>query len=216
MKKIPEVKTCPNCGGEFLVGGRGRPKRSQRFCSHHCQMTLANPCPLGHGSSAPRPKKNKDTLHNEEWLRWAYLAEDRSLTEIADLLDCTKPSVRFALRKFKIPIRSGGDGRRRLFDRRVRKWVGQDELIDAYGGKCQCCDESHREFLTLDHIGGGGNKHRASITQGNKVLRVRQQLKAAGWPKDKYRLLCMNCNFATRFGRICPHELARQMKCGKK
>lgn len=31
-----EVKQCVVCGGSFEVGGRGRPKRAQRFCSNLC------------------------------------------------------------------------------------------------------------------------------------------------------------------------------------
>jgi hypothetical protein len=39
------------------------------------------------------------------------------------------------------------------------------EVIAAYGGKCSCdgCGESRIEFLTNDHIGGGGRKHYAEI-----------------------------------------------------
>lgn len=33
----PESKECPVCGTVFLVGGRGRPKRSQVYCSSSCQ-----------------------------------------------------------------------------------------------------------------------------------------------------------------------------------
>ena len=36
------------------------------------------------------------------------------------------------------------------------------EILIHYGGpvpKCACCGESHIEFLSIDHIGGGGKKH---------------------------------------------------------
>lgn len=37
MPKVkPEQKTCPVCGKVFEVGGRGRPRRSQRVCSQEC------------------------------------------------------------------------------------------------------------------------------------------------------------------------------------
>jgi hypothetical protein len=75
------------------------------------------------------------------------------------------------------------------------------EFLAAYGNKCECCSETIPQFLTLDHIEGGGIKHRRSIPGGN----VYRALKKEGWPKEGYRILCMNCNFATRFGAICPH-----------
>src|SRR5882672_7469248 len=30
------------------------------------------------------------------------------------------------------------------------------QVIDHYGGKCECCNESELVFLALDHIHGGG------------------------------------------------------------
>lgn len=76
------------------------------------------------------------------------------------------------------------------------------EMMAAYGSECACCKESNEEFLTLDHVHGGGGKHRRSISGGS----VYQDLKNKGWPKEGYRILCMNCNFATRFGQPCPHS----------
>jgi len=75
------------------------------------------------------------------------------------------------------------------------------EGIAAYGGKCACCGESQIEFLTLDHVNGrAGEPYR--ITGQRAWLR----LKARGWPKDNYQLLCFNCNCAKgAYGR-CPHQ----------
>lgn len=64
------------------------------------------------GSHAPRPKKNRDTLHNEEWLRTKYLDEQLNASEIARLLSCSAPSVAWALRKFGIPRRTMAEGKR--------------------------------------------------------------------------------------------------------
>lgn len=61
---------------------------------------------------APRPRKNKDTLHREEWLRAKYLDERLSANDIARLLECSQPSVLFALRKFSIPIRNRSESKK--------------------------------------------------------------------------------------------------------
>lgn len=79
------------------------------------------------------------------------------------------------------------------------------EMIAAYGGTCACCGESAREFLTIDHVNGGGSRHSKSLGGGGRA--VLMYLYKLGWPKDGYRLLCYNCNSGReRFGGVCPHE----------
>ena len=82
----------------------------------------------------------------------------------------------------------------------------KERLFQALGRVCACCGEKEPVFLALDHIGGGGNAHRAKVGEGRALwLAVLKE----GCPKDKYRILCMNCNHATRFMRECPHQLRR-------
>ncbi len=85
-----------------------------------------------------------------------------------------------------------------------RKWLRvKQEFVKAYGGKCYCCGERELTFLTLDHIRGGGMKHREKIGHGTSMYLF---AKREGYPKDKYRCACMNCNLATMRERICPHR----------
>ena len=77
------------------------------------------------------------------------------------------------------------------------------EIVAAYGGKCQCCGESHIEFLTIDHMNGDGTAHRAVTGKGRKIY---QDLKNRGFPQDGYQLLCLNCNIALGFYGYCPHN----------
>jgi len=72
-----------------------------------------------------------------------------------------------------------------------RSWESKLEMIGAYGGECVLCGEKVAEFLTIDHINGGGNKHRQEVGNGH---RFRLWLKKHNWPRDEYRLLCANCN----------------------
>ena len=76
-------------------------------------------------------------------------------------------------------------------------------VINNYGGKCKCCGETIIEFLAIDHINGGGYKHRQII--GNSI-RYYYWIIRNNFP-DNYRILCHNCNQATSWGRKCPHEL---------
>lgn len=79
----------------------------------------------------------------------------------------------------------------------------RNELLAAYGGKCACanCPESNPAFLCLDHVNLDGKAHRMKV--GSHVY---ADLRRQGFPQEGYRLLCWNCNSATKFGQACPHE----------
>ena len=79
------------------------------------------------------------------------------------------------------------------------------EMFAVYGRECVCCKEREINFLTLDHVNGGGTQE--FLRFGS--LGLLRQLKKRGWPQSGYRILCMNCNFATRFGRPCPHVMGK-------
>ncbi len=74
-------------------------------------------------------------------------------------------------------------------------------IVEKYGGECECCGETNKEFLTIDHINGNGYIHRKQI--GSKLY---TWLKNNNYPKDNYRLLCMNCNFSLGKYGYCPHN----------
>jgi hypothetical protein len=80
----------------------------------------------------------------------------------------------------------------------------RDLIFEAYGRQCSCCGESEERFLTLDHIGGGGRKHLKE--RGGNGYQMLLDVIRQGFPKDKYRVLCMSCNMAERYGHLCPHR----------
>jgi len=75
-----------------------------------------------------------------------------------------------------------------------RKLEFKRKVLTYYGnGKCACvvCNESRLACLSIDHIEGGGNKHRHFI--GNRGgMKFYYWLKLNGYPKG-YQTLCMNC-----------------------
>jgi len=83
-----------------------------------------------------------------------------------------------------------------------------EQVIQAYGSKCQCCGEQEVLFLSVDHIYNDGNKHRRLLKSG----RIPGQsfypwLKRHGYPKDRFQALCYNCNWGKhRNGGVCPHK----------
>jgi hypothetical protein len=78
------------------------------------------------------------------------------------------------------------------------------EALCYYGGnppKCACCGETKIEFLSFDHINGGGLKHLRQIGRGNLMLWIRKN----NYPKG-FQILCHNCNFAKGHYGKCPHQ----------
>ena len=83
------------------------------------------------------------------------------------------------------------------YDRNIRL-----EVLAHYGNLCACCGETTEEFLTIDHINGGGSAHRKSIKRtGSSFYRW---LKFHEYPQG-YRTLCYNCNISLGRRGYCPH-----------
>lgn len=90
---------------------------------------------------------------------------------------------------------------------RIRDKKRRLEVLKHYGGdppKCHCCGESIYEFLSIDHINGGGYKHRKEIG-GYFGRNFYKWLVKNNFP-DGFQVLCHNCNLAKGFYGKCPHE----------
>jgi hypothetical protein len=68
---------------------------------------------------------------------------------------------------------------------------------------CACCSESTIEFLVIDHVNGGGNKHRKEIGKGSSAIAL--WLRRNNYPNG-FQILCHNCNQAKGSYGKCPHE----------
>jgi len=64
---------------------------------------------------------------------------------------------------------------------------------------CKCCNESIINFLTIDHINGGGTKHRKEVTSSSRLGLF---LAKNNYPEG-YQILCYNCNCSKGSGDIC-------------
>ncbi len=90
----------------------------------------------------------------------------------------------------------------------IKNLQSKKDLLEAYGNKCNCCGCDIWQFLTLDHVNNDGNIERANII-GSQY----DNIKRAGYPKDKYQLLCMNCNYSKGHNGFCPHKLISSNNC---
>jgi len=94
--------------------------------------------------------------------------------------------------------------REKISERHKKRWLElRIEVLTHYGGnppKCACCGEKEIKFLTIDHIGNDGNKHRKELKTRSIVRWIRNN----NYPKG-FQVLCWNCNCAKGLWGKCPH-----------
>jgi hypothetical protein len=79
------------------------------------------------------------------------------------------------------------------------------EVLQHYGGEnlqCSCpgCNVTQIEFLSIDHIDGGGHQHRKQIGESGLYTWLKRQNFPPG-----FRVLCHNCNQSMGAYGYCPH-----------
>ena len=108
-----------------------------------------------------------------------------------------KKRVREAGRRYHLAHRENLLGRKRAAHLAHRL-----KTLGHYGGKCVCCGEDNYKFLVIDHINGGGRKHRKQIGSGGYALI--HWLDKNNYPEG-FQVLCHNCNAAKAHYGSCPH-----------
>ena len=94
--------------------------------------------------------------------------------------------------------------------RRSRQRRRHDAIMTYGGYECVCdhngkqCGTSDPEFLSIDHINGGGFAHRKATKTGNDFY---LWLRMNDYPPG-FRVLCHNCNQARGFYGRCPRSVA--------
>lgn len=87
-------------------------------------------------------------------------------------------------------------------DQKERNIVIKKEVLTHYGNgelKCVQCGENRLGCLTIDHINGGGNKHRIKVCKSHGSTAFYRWLKKESYPLG-FQTLCMNCQFLKKFG----------------
>ena len=89
----------------------------------------------------------------------------------------------------------------KLWSREYRKNI-KKIVVDYYGGVCACCGEKDIRFLCVDHIHGGGNRHKKLLRRSDMPIYLRQE----NYPEG-FQILCYNCNMGKSHYKVCPHKL---------
>lgn len=88
------------------------------------------------------------------------------------------------------------------------RWQLKTEIINHYSNgtmQCACCGEKHIEFLSINHINGGGNKHRREIGMSGGGVTFYRWLAKNNFPEG-FNVLCYNCNLSLGHCGYCPHQ----------
>lgn len=148
-------------------------------------------------------KKPKPKAYRAKWMR-EWRKKNPEKAKAANARRPPRPQEEIDRKNAK--QRERYDPMKEKFDRIALK----KEIFAAYGGAfCKCCPENNPdkytfEFLSIDHINGGGVKHRKEIgvTSGDGFYKW---LKKNNYPSG-FQVLCHNCNKAKWAYGKCPHQ----------
>jgi hypothetical protein len=175
------IKNCLVCGKEFECTEKGR------YCSNKCSCK-------GWYQNNKEKAKEYSTMWRQKYpdRRHEIVRKSRQKN-----FNHHKEYSKFYRDHNKERVAAWG-----LSTRQKRRHI----VLEHYSGgdpKCSCCGESTYEFLCIDHINGGGNKHRREI--GYPYKSFYQWLINNGLPIG-FRVLCQNCNFSLGHYGYCPHH----------
>lgn len=148
-------------------------------------------------------KLNKEKI--KEYKRKWHLENQDKIVKKATKWNREHPERRLEIRaKYR-------DNNRDLLNSKNQKYRMKNRriVLDHYSNgtdSCSCCGEDIYQFLTIDHINGGGNAHRkkTKVRGGHHFY---YWLIKNGFPKG-YQVLCFNCNMSKGFFGVCPHTLS--------
>lgn len=220
------VKRCSKCGAQKPLEAFSRNRRRKdglsAWCRQCCQVGYLSRRPPGH-QLRPHPAQRNRLSPDLTEKRCSKCATVKPIDEY--VRDRREPDGRV---KWCRPCRAAYDRARyqnpavRERQREMhRRWYAQrreverarqraaneqlrTEILVAYGQRCRCCGEATREFLGIDHVNGGGTRHRKSLRMTGRSFYL--WLKRHGFPQDEFRLLCHNCDIARGHHGRCPHE----------
>lgn len=115
--------------------------------------------------------------------------------------DCRRVEYPNKERQYNLARKSANRATLRERQKKRRAEVRR-QVLEHYGGCCACCGQDDLRFLTLDHINGGGRKHRQRDGSNQFYTVLRE-----GYPVGVYQVLCYNCNCARAVYGECPHRL---------
>jgi len=91
-----------------------------------------------------------------------------------------------------------------------RKKISAFQIYSDYRIKCAVCGEDDIDVLTIDHIDGGGNKHKKKLKQEGIEGRVFYEWLEKNLYPFGYRVLCRNCQRTEYYHNACINNELRR------
>lgn len=196
-------KICEYCGKSYTVP-QWRVTKS-RFCSNECKSAFKSGLVVIEGETLKRCAQCRVIKPLSEFLINIHAKSRRKSSckacrkaSLNEYYERNKEKRDAATRRWEANNPDKVRAQHKRTHQRVRQAV-----IDAYGARCVCCSETTPEFLAVDHIYNDGAEHRRKVGHSTKFYRW---LRNNGFPKDRFQLLCHNCNIAKSFYGQCPHQ----------
>lgn len=183
--ELTMTKKCPKCNEIKFISEFGKDRQNKNNKRIYCKK-----CSNEYSSIYQRENKIKRRKYEHEW-RIKNIKKVREHKKIY-----SRQWRKFHPEKIK------------KYNEKVRL-----KVLTHYGGlppKCVCCGELFNEFLSIDHINGGGNKQRKGLKINSGQAFYRWLIKN-DYPEG-FRVLCMNCNFSLGKRGYCPHTLLLEVR----
>ena len=170
-----QFKTCSLCKQRKPIDEFGLWKHSKDGRNHRCKEchNEAN----RKSWAATGSEKRREKYHNDALVRSKMMAASKAA-------------------RLKNPEKCSNMKKQRNQDLRLA-------ALTEVGLSCVCCQETLLEFLSLDHINGGGTQHRKVVGDSQKMYR---QILTDPETRVLFQTLCHNCNQAKGFYGYCPHQ----------
>jgi len=171
-----EDKVCCRCNKRKSLSEFGKDGRNLDGLKYHCKE-----------------------CHNNYELKWRKENKDRFKAR----RDRYNTSHKELINNYAKKYRKKYPSRYKNYSEKYRRKIKFKVLSHYSNGtpKCACCNEVEIDFLSIDHIYGGGTKHRREIN-----MNVFHWLIRNNYPEG-YQVLCFNCNLGKRINNgICPHQ----------
>jgi len=153
-----------------------------------------------------RCKKNKSINKFDVYRGHENSSCSQCLVEHKSIMEVRRKTPKY--KKWYKQYRTKNRNRGLVYERNYKLKL-KNEMLGAYGRKCVCCGEAETRFLTLDHRFNDGSQHRKELSENGTKIKTSTMyayLRKLGWPKDRYQLLCWNCNCAKHIYKVCPHK----------
>lgn len=175
--QLEDSKVCKRCGERKLLSEFSPREDGIKGRQSHCKE-----CRRAY------LRENADTINEKRRSQYALLDEEK------------KERLRAACRRYQKKHKERITKRNRERYRRMKA-----EILDFYGGECECCGERRWEFLAIDHVNGDGAQERRKMSP-TCVFKKLHRHALKGERLDGYRILCHNCNMSYAFYGYCPHQ----------